>query len=103
MAERLLLRDAGDLLGGLVPEDDVALAVDGDDAVGDVGEDREAPLLLERDPLVELGVRERGGSVPGERAKRLDLLRPPGARALAVDREDAVQRALRADERHAEV
>src|SRR3989440_4050851 len=101
--ERLLLRDAGDLLGRLVPEDDVALAVDGDDAVGDVGEDREAPLLLERDPLVELGVRERRRGVPGERPQRLDLFRPPRPGALAVDREDSVQGALGSDERHAEV
>ena len=103
MPEGLFLRDARDLLRGLVPEDDVPLAVDGDDPVGDVGEDREAPLLLERDPLVELRVRERSRGVPGQREERLDLLGPPHARALAVDREDAVERALGPDERHAEV
>src|SRR5207302_1878284 len=65
--EGLFLRDARDLLRGLVPEDDVPLAVDGDDPVGDVGEDREAPLLLERDPLIELRVRERSRGIPGQR------------------------------------
>ena len=79
-AERLLGRDAGDPLGGRVPEHDAPVAVDGDDPVGDVREDRDAPLLLERDALVELGVRERGGRVRGERAERLDLLLAPGAR-----------------------
>ena len=54
-------------------------------------------------PLVELGVRERGRRVRGERRERLDLLLAPGARAAAVDREHAVHAALRADERDAEV
>ena len=79
-AERVLRRDAGDLLGGLVPEHDLALAVDGDDAVGDVREDREAALLLERDALVQLGVRQRRGRARREREHRLDLLLAPRAR-----------------------
>ncbi len=56
-AERVVGRDAGDLLGRLVPQDDAPVAIDRDDAVGDVGEDREAAFLLERDALVQLGVR----------------------------------------------
>ena len=64
-----------------VPEHDAAVAVDGDDAVGDVREDREAALLLERDALVELGVRERGRRVRGERHERLDLLLAPACAA----------------------
>ena len=91
--------DAGDPLGGRVPEDDFALAVDGDDPVGDVGQDRDAALLLERDALVELGARERGRRVAGEGRERLDLLLAPGARAAAVDREHALHRSLGADER----
>ena len=93
--ERVVPGDAGDALGGRVPEHDLALAVDGDDPVGDVGEDRLAALLLERDALVELGVRERGGGVAGEGRERLDLLLAPGARAAAVDREHAVHARLR--------
>ena len=61
-----------------VPEDDPVLAVDGDDAVGDVGEDRAAPLLLLGDALVELGVRDRGRG--GRRARadeRLHLVVAP--------------------------
>ena len=83
-----------------VPEHDLALAVDGHDPVGDVGEDRHAALLLERDALVELGARERGRRVAGERRERLDLLLAPGPRGAAVDREHALHRSLGADERH---
>ena len=43
-----LLGDAGDLLGGRVPEHDLAVAIDRDDPVGDVREDRNAPFLLQR-------------------------------------------------------
>ena len=100
--ERLGRGHASDLFRGGVPEDDVALAVDSDNAVGDVPEDRRVLLLLERDTLVQLGVRERRRGVRGERAQRLDLLLAPGARTAAVDREHAVQRALGADERDAE-
>ena len=99
LAERVVGRDAGDPLGGGVPEHDLALAVDGDDPVGDVGEDRHAALLLERDALVELGARERGRGVAGEGRERLDLLLAPGARRAAVDREHALDGALGADER----
>ena len=97
MAERVGGGDAGDPLGGRVPEDDLALAVDGDDSVGDVRQDRDAALLLERDALVD-GARERGRRVPGERRERLDLLLPPGTRAAAVDRQHALHRSLGADE-----
>ena len=38
----------------------MAVAVHGDDPVGDVREDRLGLLLLQRDALVELGPRERG-------------------------------------------
>ena len=90
-AERGGGRDSGDRLGGLVPEHDLAVPVDGDDPVGDVGENRDAPLPLDRDSLVELGVREHRRRVPGQRDQRLDLLLPPGARALRVDGQHAVQ------------
>jgi len=83
-------------------EHDLALAVDRDDPVGDVGEDGEAALLLERDALVELGVRERRRRVRRERGQRVDLLGQPGAGLERVDREDAVDRAFRADQRDAE-
>ena len=53
----------GDPLGGGVPEHDLALAIDGDDPVGDVREDRLAALLLVADALVELGVHARAGCV----------------------------------------
>ena len=102
-AERVLPGHARDLLGRGVPEHDPALAVDGDDAVGDVREDRDAALPLERDPLVELGVRERRRRVRRQRHERLDLLLQPAPRIAAVHGEDTVQRALGADERHAEV
>ena len=84
-------RDPGDRLGGVVPEHDLALAVDGDDPVGDVREDRVAALPLDRDPLVELGVREHRGGVPGQCRQRLDLLLAPDARALRVDREHTLE------------
>ena len=87
----------------LVPQDDLALAVDGDDPVGDVGEDRVAPLSLERDPLVELGVGQHGRGVPGQRGERLDLLLTPDARPLRVDGEHALEPLLDPDERHAQV
>ena len=70
-AERFLGGDAADLLGGRVPQDDVPVAVDGDDAVGDVGEDRLAPLLLLGDALVELGAREDRRRSRGECRERL--------------------------------
>ena len=79
------------------------LAVDGHDPVGDVGENGDAPLLLERDPLVELGAGKGGRGVPGEGAERLDLLLTPLARLPRVDGEHAVDRPLGADERDAEV
>ena len=95
--------NARDRLRRLVPEHDLALAVDGDDPVGDVGEDRVAPLSLERDALVELGVRQHRGRVPGERGERLDLLLAPDPRPLRVDGEHALEPLLHPDERHAQV
>ena len=77
--ERLVGRNAGDPLGGRVPDDDAPVAVDGDDPVGDVRQDGGALLVLERDSLVELGVRERDRRVRGERGERLDLLLSPGS------------------------
>ena len=94
--------DAGDRLGGAVPEDDLAVAVDGDDSLGDVGEDRDRPLPLERDTLVQLGVRERGRRARGDGEQRLDLLLPPLARQGGVDGEHAERRSLRAGDRNAE-
>ena len=88
-AERGLGGDARDPLRRRVPEHDASLAVDGDDAVGDVGEDRDRPLPLERDALVQLGVRERRRRARGDGLQRLDLLLPPLARLLGVDGEDA--------------
>ena len=82
-------RDAGDPLGGAVPEHDLAVAVDGDDALGDVGEDRDRPLPLERDALVQLGVRERRRRARGDGQQRLDLLLAPLARLRGVDGENA--------------
>src|SRR4029079_15903255 len=49
LTKRVVPGDTGDALGRPVPEHDLALAVDGDDPVGDVGEDRHAALFLERD------------------------------------------------------
>ena len=63
--------------------DNHALRVDRDDAVGDVAEDRVQPLLLERDLLVALGVRQHGCRVAGERHERLDLLVAPLPRSRA--------------------
>jgi hypothetical protein len=57
-AQGLFGRHARDPLGGRVPEDDLLVAVDCDDPVGDVAEDGDAALALERDLLVELGLRE---------------------------------------------
>ncbi len=85
-----------------VPEDDLAVAVDRDDAVGDVGEDRHRALALERDALVELGVRERGRRARGDGEQRLDLLLAPLARLDGVDGEDADGRSLRPTDGHAE-
>ena len=88
-SERDRGRDAGDHLGGAVPEDDLAVAVDGDDPLGDVGEDRDRPLPLERDALVQLRVRERRRRAGGHGEQRLDLLLPPLARHGGVDGEHA--------------
>ncbi len=102
-AECVHRRDAGDLLRGCIPEDDRAVAVDRDDPVGDVGEDRDASFALERDALVELRVRQRGGRARGEREQRVDLLLAPDARARVVEGEHAARRTLGAGERHAEI
>ena len=82
-AERVAGGHARDALGGIVPQDDVRLAVDGDDPVGDVREDRVAPLAVDGDRREELGVRERGRRVRGKRLERLDLLGPPRSRPVA--------------------
>jgi hypothetical protein len=99
-AERFLGRDAADLLGGRIPEDDVAVAIDGDDAVGDVGEDRLTPLLLLGDALVELGAREDRGRRRGERRERLHLVLAPGSHCGVVDREHSAQPAAVKEHRH---
>ena len=101
-AERDRGGNAGDHLGGAVPEDDLAVAVDGDDALGDVGEDRDRPLPLERDALVQLGVRERGRRARGDGEQRLDLLLSPLARRGGVDGEHAERRSLGTADGHAE-
>ena len=81
---------------GLVP-------VDGDDAVGDVAEDGDAALPLERDLLVQLGLRVCDRGVRGERDESLDLLLLPGPLPAGEDREHALELALGAEERHREV
>ena len=101
--ERLGRRDARDALGGGVPEHDGALAVDGDDPVGDVGQDRLALPLLDRDALVELRVGERRGGVSGEREQRVDLLPAPLPRPGRQRGEHAVDVALGPEQRHADV
>ena len=97
------LRDASDPLRGRIPEDDLALAIDRDDPVGDVGEDRLAPLLLVADLLVEVGVRARRGSRGRQRLQRLRLLLEPVTRALGIDGEDPLRGSVRPDDRHAEI
>ena len=82
--ERVVGRDAGDLFRGRVPENNSPVPIDRDDPVGDVGQDRVVPFLLEGHTRVELGVRKGGRGVRAEREQRLDLLRPPGARARGV-------------------
>ena len=101
-ADRFLLRHAGDLFGSGVPKDDLAVAVDRDDAVGDVREDRDAAFLLQGDARVELRVRERGRRVSCQREQRLDLLGPPLSRFGGVDGEHAGQRAFGTGEGHAQ-
>ena len=81
-------RDAGDPLGGRVPEDDPLVAVDGDDPVGDVREDGDAALALERDLLVELGLREGDRSVR-RRARRAPRSPPPATSAAGARRQPA--------------
>jgi hypothetical protein len=95
-------RDAGDPLGSAVPEDDLALAIHGDDAVGDVREDRDRTLALDRHALVELCVRERGGRARGDGKQRVDLLLPPLPPHRRVDGEDAHGRSLGAPDGDAE-
>jgi hypothetical protein len=90
-SERLRGRHARDLLGHGVPEDDAVVPVDRDDAVGDVGEDRLAPLLLLGNALVELGVRDRGCCGRRQRHERLHLVVAPGARLLRVHGQDPVE------------
>src|SRR5207244_5418440 len=66
-------------------------------------EDRDAPLSLERDALVELGVRVGGRGGHRERAERLDLLRPPDPRRARVDGEHTVEPGVGALEWDSEV
>ncbi len=101
--ECVALLNPGHPLGGRVPEDDLALAIDGDDAVGDVRQDRLAPLLLLADALIELGVHPRAGRCCRKRQQDLFLLRPPDSRPHRVDGEDALHRSVRTDHRDAEV
>ena len=101
--ERLFLGYAGDLLGSGIPEDHLPIAVDGDDSVGDVGENRNAAFLLERDARIELRVRKRSRGVRGERKQRLDLLGAPPPRPRRIDGEDAAKGSFRTGQRHAEV
>jgi hypothetical protein len=60
--------DTGDPLGAR-SRARPSVAVDGDDAVGDVGEDRVAALAVDGDRREELGVRERGRRVRRERVE----------------------------------
>ena len=101
--DRFARGHAGDLLGCAVPQHDVTVAVDRDDPVGDVREDRDALLTLDGDALVQLGVRQRRGRVRGECDERLHLFLTPHARRASVDREHAVQPAVGRAERHAEI
>ena len=103
LSERVRLRHARHALGRGVPEHDLAFAVDRDDPVGDVRQDRLAALLLVADALVELGVRAGCGGAGAECVQRLDLLLLPLARSPVVDRQDPLDRLLRADHRHAEI
>ena len=93
---------ASDLFGGGVPEDDLAVPVDRDDAVCDVGKDRNAALLLEGDARIELGVRKRCRRVPRKRKQRLDLFGPPPAGLARVDGQHARERAFGTGQRDAE-
>ena len=102
-AEGFLGRNPGRPLGCRIPEHDPLVAVDGDDPVRDIAEDRDAALTLQLDLLVELGLREGNRRVRGERAEGLDFLLLPGSRAAGVDREYALQVALGAQQRHREV
>jgi hypothetical protein len=102
-AQRVRGRHAGDALRGGIPEDDLPLAVDGHDAVGDVGEDGLAALLLVAHTLVELGIRAGGGRRRGERVQRLGLFLAPFARGAAVDGEDPVHRFLGPDDGNSQV
>jgi hypothetical protein len=102
-AERFRRRHPRDAGGGCVPDDDAALAVDGDDPVGDIRQDRDALLVLQRQPLVELGVRERNRRAHRERPERLDLLVAPNPRLSSVHREHTMQRPFGSRERHAQI
>jgi hypothetical protein len=53
--------------------------------------------------LVELGVRQHRGGVPGERGERLDFLLAPDSGPLRVDGEHALEPLLEPDKRHAQV
>ena len=90
-ADGLRRRHARDLLGCAVPQHDVAVAVDGDDPVRDVREDRDALLPLEGDTLVQLGVRQRGGRVRCECDERLHFLFTPDARRPRIHGQNTVE------------
>ena len=94
--------NAGDPLGGAVPEDDLTVPIDRDDPIGGVGEDRDRPLPLECDALVQLGVRERRRRACGHGEQGLDLLLAPLARDGRIDGEDAQGRSLRPADRYAQ-
>ena len=101
--ERVLGRNAGDLLRRRVPEDDLPSRSTATMPSAMFARIATLRSLLERDALVELRVRERGGRARGEREQRLDLLLAPRPRLARVDGEHAERRALRAGERHAEI
>jgi hypothetical protein len=82
-AERLLARPAEHALGSLVPVDDVAGLVDGDDGIVGGGDQRFEPLggvvaaALGVGAAVDLGPQLRGGvEVPGQVAQQVRDLRP---------------------------
>jgi hypothetical protein len=102
-SQRRDCRDSRDLLGRRVPEHDVSVAIDGDDAVCDVGQDRVAAFPLQRHPLVELGVRQDRRRVAGQSREGFGLLVAPGPRPAVIDREHALQPSLGTDERYAQV
>ena len=98
--DRVGCPDAGDPLSRVVPEHDPTLAIDGHDPIRDVREDGKAAFLLERDALVQLRARKRGGGVPGKGVERLDFIALPAPRPPRIDGQDTLRASLRTHERH---